>query len=107
MPARYQVNITQSGQEDVEKIWSYIANDSPKKATQFINALEKKIKTLEQFPLRCSLIPENEILQTNYRHFIFGKYRAIYRIDEKIVYVMRIIHGARLLDISGLSTNYL
>lgn len=62
--------------------------------------LEKQIDTLESFPERCSLIPENEILGTHYRHLLYGNYRTVFRVAKNTVYVLRIVHGARLLDTS-------
>ena len=50
------------------------------------------------FPERCPLIPENEILGTRYRHLLYGNYRTVFRIERKTVYLIRVIHGARLLD---------
>jgi plasmid stabilization system protein ParE len=84
----------------VEDIWSFIAQDSPEEASQFIDRLEDQIATLERFPERCALIPENEFLGTRYRHLLYGSYRSVFRVSGKTVYVLRIIHGARLLDSS-------
>lgn len=100
MPARFQVNITRSAEKDVEEIWTYISADSPPEASKFILKLEEQVSTLERFPLRCPLIPENAILGTENRHLVYGNYRTIFRIAGKMVYVLRIIHGARLLDSS-------
>jgi len=33
-----------------------------------------------------------------YRHLLFGHYRAVFRIAGDRVIVMRVLHGARLLD---------
>ena len=104
MPARFHVRIARSAEKDVEKIWTYIAADSPEQASNFILQLEKQIVTLERFPQRCHLIPENELLGTEYRNFVYGNYRGIFRISGKTVYVLRIIHGARLLDSSVFET---
>jgi len=98
MPIKNNVEITPSAERDVEEIWTYIADDSPENATAFILRLEEQIAALEQFPMRCPLIPENDILGTTYRHFIYGAYRTIIRITEKTVFIVRIIHGSRLLD---------
>jgi plasmid stabilization system protein ParE len=100
MPIRFRVDITRSAERDIEGIYNYIAADSPTRAIEFISKLERHISTLEQFPLRSPLIPENEILGTQYRNLIHGHYRTIFRISEKTIYVLRIIHGARLLDSS-------
>lgn len=100
MPTKYQVRITRSAESDIEEIWSFIAADNPTEANKFILQLENQVDTLERFPERCPLVPEIELLGTRYRHLLFGKYRTIFRISGKTVYVLRIIHGARLLDTS-------
>lgn len=104
MPAKFHVRLTQSAEKDIEGIWTFISADSPAKAAQFVMQLERQIATLEQFPQRCPLIPENEILGTQYRHLVYGRYRTFFRISGKIVYVLRVIHGARLLDQAFLET---
>ena len=98
MPAIFKVEITPSAERDLEEIWDYIAHDSPDNATAFILQIEKQIYSLEQSPERCPLIPENQILGTSYRHLIYGQYRTIFRISVETVYILRIIHGARLLE---------
>ena len=100
MPVRFNVEIAPAAERDVEEIWDYIAADSLENATAFIVCLEEQIDTLEQIPERCPLIPENEQLGTAYRHFLYGAYRNIFRISGKTVYILRIIHGSRLLDLS-------
>ena len=100
MPATFRVEITPSAEADIEEIWDYIAQDSPDNATTFVLALEEQIASLEQFPERCPRIPENEVLRTSYRHLIHGSYRTIFRITGSKVTILRVIHGARLLDTS-------
>jgi toxin ParE1/3/4 len=100
MPIKFRVNITRSAEKDVEEIWTYIAADNPAEAAKFLLKLEEQVSTLERFPLRCPLIPENAILGTDNRHLLYGNYRTIFRIAGKMVHVLRIIHGARLLDSS-------
>ena len=98
MPVIYSVEITPVAERDVEDIWTYIADDSPDNATAFILRLEEQIETLEQAPERCPLIPENEQMGTSYHHLLNGAYRTIFRISGETVYILRIIHGSRLLD---------
>lgn len=98
MSAIFKVEITPTAEHDLEEIWEYIAQDDPKNASTFVLQLEKQICSLEQSPERCSLIPENLILGTVYRHLIFGKYRTIFRMSADTVYILRIVHGARLLE---------
>lgn len=98
MPAKYRVRIARTAELDLEEIWGFIAADSRDEADKFMQRLEAGIDTLDRFPERCPLIAENELLGTRYRHLLLGKYRLIYRIAGRTVFVMRVIHGARLLD---------
>jgi plasmid stabilization system protein ParE len=98
MAATYQVKITLSAEKDIEEIWTYIAADNLEAANRFVQQLYHQVETLERFPNRCPLIPENELLGTRYRQLLYGKYRTVFRIARKTVYVLRVIHGARLLD---------
>jgi toxin ParE1/3/4 len=86
----------------MDEIWTFIARDSIDKANRFIHKLESQLRTLRRLPERCPLIPENDLLDKQYRHLVYGKYRSVFRISGRTVYVVRIIHGARLLDTSML-----
>ncbi|MBC2704217.1 type II toxin-antitoxin system RelE/ParE family toxin [Desulfobacula sp.] len=88
MIKKYQVKVTQQAQDDLEQIYYYIANDSVNNATNFLLQLEEKIYSLEAFPDRNPFIPENEFFGTDYRHLLYKKYRIVYRIIEKSVYIL-------------------
>lgn len=98
MPARFDVRITKSAERDIDDIWSFIAEDDPHEATKFVDKLEEQVRTLGAFPERCPLIAENELLGTRYRHLVYGNYRTIFRVSRRTVYVLRVIHAARLLE---------
>lgn len=102
MHTKYAVSFTRHAEQDIEGIWSFIAEDNLDEATRFISKLEKQIGSLERFPERCPLVAENELMHTRYRHLVFGSYRTIFRISGKLVYVLRVIHSARLLETSAL-----
>jgi plasmid stabilization system protein ParE len=44
------------------------------------------------------LVPENELLGTAYRHLLHGNYRTLFKIVGSRVIILRVLHGARLLD---------
>ena len=98
MATKFRVEFAKTAEGDVEEIWAYIAADNPERASQFIHELENQVGPLELFPQRCPLIPENDLLGTEHRHLIFGNYRTLFRISGKNVYILRILHGSRLLD---------
>lgn len=94
-----KVNLTWQAQQDLEQIFSYIAANNPDNAAKFLGELERKIFSLASFPERAPLIPENHFLGTGYRHLLHERYRVIYRRDEEVVFVLRVIHGAKLLEL--------
>jgi plasmid stabilization system protein ParE len=98
--AKYRVEITQTAENDLHEIWGHIAADSMEQATRFVLQIEEKAGTLERMPNRCPLIPESELLGSDYRHLILGDYRLIFRISMSTVFVLRIVHGSRVLDSS-------
>ncbi len=98
MSTKFSVDITETAEKDIEAIWNYIAQDSQRMATLFVSELEKQAGTLEHFPLRCPLIPESKSLGKEYRHLIYEKYRTVFRIAERKVTVLRVIHGSSLLE---------
>ncbi len=98
MPKKFIVDITAAAEADVSEIWDYIAQDNRDAATAFVLRMEEQINTLERFPERCPLARENELLGTAYRHLVYGNYRTIFKIVESRLIIMRVLHGARLLD---------
>ena len=98
MPRKFRVDITKAAEADVTEIWEYNAQDKPDAATAFVLRLEEQIRTLERFPERAPLVPENELLGTAYRHLLHGNYRTIFKIVGSRVIILRVLHSARLLD---------
>lgn len=99
MTKKYKINITLIAQNDLEHIFFYIAEDSVNNAKKFILELEKKIYSLDTFPERFAYIPENIFFGTSYRHIIHNKYRVVYKIENNSIYILRVIHGAKLFDL--------
>ena len=99
MPKKFKIHLTRNAQNDLEHIFFYIASDSINNAKKFILELEEKIYSLDTSPERCSYIPENIFFGTNYRHLIHEKYRAIYKIDNNSVYILRVVQGSKLLEL--------
>jgi toxin ParE1/3/4 len=96
---KFRVEITATAQSDIQEIFQYIAADNQMAANNLIGEIEKQIDSLEQFPLRCPVIPESFELGVEYRHIIYGHYRTIFRVESSRVIILRIIHGARLLNL--------
>jgi plasmid stabilization system protein ParE len=99
----YKVEITGTAKSDITEIFDHIARDKPVAATKFVMELERQIRSLKKHPLRCPVIPEAAELKREYRHLLYGSYRTIFKVSTKSVIIIRVIHGARLLDLSVFS----
>jgi len=99
---KYQVEITRAAERDITSIFEYIHYNNPAAAMRWVEEVECQITSLEKFPKRCPHIPETKELGQEYRHLIYGDYRTIFRFQGLKVIIMRVIHGARLLDLEML-----
>jgi hypothetical protein len=57
---------------------------------EIFNALER----LEEFPLSCPYVPDEELKRQEYRMLVCGKYLCIYKLIGNTVTVYHIAHGA-------------
>jgi plasmid stabilization system protein ParE len=104
VPRKYRVEITRSAERDVVHIYEYIERRSLERAVKWFAEIERQAKTLSQHPNRCPVIPEVDDIGVEYRHLIWGHYRTVFRIEGRTVYVVRVIHGAQLLETGTLET---
>lgn len=94
---QYLVRLTDRALRDLEAIYDFVEADSSESAFTWFNGLAEATYSLEQFPERGAVIPEDKKL----RHLLFGKspntYRIIYVLDKrkKAVNILHIRHGAR------------
>jgi toxin ParE1/3/4 len=58
------------------------------------------VERLVDFPNSGRVVPERK--DPVIREIVFGSYRIVYRFKGKIVEVLTVYHGARLLDPSSL-----
>lgn len=94
---KYRVNLTSRSLRDMAAIYNFVEADSSQHAFLWFNRLARAILSLERFPVRGTVIPENK----NLRHLLFGKkphiYRIIFSVDKRnhVVNVLHIRHGVR------------
>jgi len=102
VPTTYRVVLGGSAKRDVQAIHDYIARDKPDAAAKWVREFHRRAKSLRQLPQRFELIPEVDNIGVPFRHLLHYSHRIIYLVDDdrKQVTVMRVIHGARNLDLS-------
>ena len=96
---KQRVEITKTAESDLREIFDYIAADNEAAANRLVIEIERQIDSLERYPLRCPVIPESTDLGREYRPIIYGQYRTFFRIDGSRVFILRVLHSARLLSL--------
>ena len=83
------------------EIASYIAQDKPSAAENWINTVFSKVERLKSSPGIGRIVPE--IGNKQFRELIYGNYRIIYRLEKKQVSVLTIRHGKQILPIKEIT----
>ncbi|VAX36440.1 hypothetical protein MNBD_UNCLBAC01-483 [hydrothermal vent metagenome] len=91
---------TEPAISDLEKIRSYIAQDSEVYAAALILELFQSVDQLEHFPQSGRIVPE--LNQEDTREVIVGNYRVIYDFIDLKIRILGILHGAQNFQISRL-----
>ena len=91
----YQIEWSPEAVEDIEEIAAYIRKDSPIYAQKVVEELISAARRLSQLPLRGRNVPELH----SYRECFVYSYRLIYRVNERDVLIVAVIHGKRQIEL--------
>lgn len=86
---------------DLRNIQDYIARDSEFYAVEFVEGVFEVIENLSEFPNIGRMVLEFQ--DQKIREIIYYNYRIIYRLDNKKVEVLTIVHGSR--ELKNLNSN--
>lgn len=97
---RWKVIVELPAQKDIAEAHLWLAEREPAAADRWFDKIYDTIGSLEIFPERCPLAPENKFLKTEIREIFHGrrqnKYRILFTVSENEVHVLHVRHGARL-----------
>ncbi|WP_390549358.1 type II toxin-antitoxin system RelE/ParE family toxin [Qipengyuania sp. MTN3-11] len=88
------VKFTRQASDDLEAIGDHIARDNPVRAKSFVLELRDACIGLGEFPLRYPIA--RFPFAPNVRQRFHGSHAIQYRVDGDIVWIMHIVHAARL-----------
>ncbi len=91
------ITVSTLARQDLEVIWTYIAQDSQDTADRFILYMQGVFDRVLAFPLSGRARPE---IHPNIRSIPYGNYLVFYRPTDSGIEIARIVHGAR--DLSSL-----
>ncbi len=89
--------------ERVSEIAKYIAQDNPKAAEKWVDAIFDKAKVLKNFPKIGRMVPE--ILRDEIREIVFKNYRIIYKIQADKISILTVRHFKQVLPITEIEQN--
>jgi addiction module RelE/StbE family toxin len=87
------VHWTDTAQDHLDAIHTYIAQDSPEYALRMVDRLTRRSQQIANAPLSGHRAPEYDMDQI--RQLIEGSYRIIYHIKPDQIDVIAVLHGAR------------
>jgi toxin ParE1/3/4 len=91
----YNVKLLRIAEDDLNEIVVYIASDRPSAAEDIGNKIEKNVGLLSKQPSLGRIPKEEELARLGYRYLVVENYLIFYKIEDRTVYVHRILHGAR------------
>ena len=93
----YSVFVTQKAKGDLRHYYSVAADRAPETAARWLIRFEEALQTLSENPTRCSLAPENDLVDQTIYQFFYGKragrYRVLFSIAGNRVSVLHIRRG--------------
>lgn len=78
----------------VEEIASYIAQDRPAAADEWVEEVFAVVQRLELFPASGRVVPE--VRREAVREVIHGNFRIIYRMEQTRIAVLTVRHARQL-----------
>lgn len=95
-PGSLPIRWSPSAADDLISICKYIEKDSHYYAANFAKNIITRIEILPAFPDAGRIVPEYD--NHNIREIIYHTYRIIYRRRKRMIEIIRITHGSRLLN---------
>ncbi len=92
---KYQIRFLKIAEEDFTEIVSYIAAENPKVANAIATKIEKNLELLSEKPLLGRIPRDEEIRKLRYRYLVVQNYIIFYTIENKKIYIHRILHSVR------------
>jgi toxin ParE1/3/4 len=91
----YTIRFLRAAEDDLSEIINYIAADRPSAADTLVTKIEKNLNLLSKNPQLGRIPNEEELMSLGYRYLVVQNYLIFYTLEEQVIYIHRILHGAR------------
>ena len=89
---KYRGVVTENAKANLRSYYLRAAGRAPFTAERWLNRFQKALATLASNPERCSLAPEDDVVDAEIRQLLFGKrpsvFRALFTIAKDEVQVL-------------------
>jgi len=96
---QYQVIILPSAERDIGEAYEWLAGQDADAAIRWYDRMLEVVFSLDTFPERCPLAPEDKFINSEIREIFHGrrqhKYRILFTVRKNEVHVLHVRHGAR------------
>lgn len=99
MKGRYSLSYLPRAKKDLEDLFDYICRDAPSRAPSFLRKIDRVVQRLKRFPLPGSLPKDRLLKGKGYRVLVIENYLLFYRIEKRVVWIYRILHGKRRYEL--------
>ena len=79
---------------------AYIAAERPETAAKWLAGLMDLAERLPRFPRKGRMVPE--VGRSAIREVLYGRYRIIYRLDPKQIFIITVRHERRRFAVGDL-----
>jgi len=96
---KYRLIIQPPALDDLDEAYQWIKERAPVAAARWFNGFVDALDSLKVSPERCGLAPENDVVESEIRQFLYGRrsgvYRALFTVTGGEVHILHIRHAAR------------
>src|SRR5690349_14417912 len=91
----YKAEATNRALADVDEAFLWIYDEAPEAALRWYDGLIESFKKLTRMPFRCPLAREDPFFDDDVRQLLYGRYRIIFTVKEKTVFILSVRHEKR------------
>ena len=91
----YHVEVTDAAIVDAGEAYFWINESAPEAALRWYEGLLQSFRSLAQNPKRCAVAPESAFFDEEIRHLVYGRYRVLFSVKGRTVFVLRVRHSSR------------
>lgn len=92
---KYTVRLVRAAEDDFTEIISYIAAERPEAVEALAQKIEKHLRLLATNPYLGRVPRDAALVDLGYRYLVVENYLIFYVIEDRTIFVHRIVHGAR------------